>query len=189
MGVDLAGFENPATRAELFATDFEPAHRIGLGVTIHAGENDDVEGIWQAVFKLCARRLGHALRLEDSADLLRAVVDRGIAVEMCPYANYQVRGYRIHSDNQKTDNDYLPTYPLQRYLESGVLVTVNTDNLGISAATLSDNLLLCARLNPGLRRIDVLQLQANAARAAFVFPQERKDLVTRLSHIPPPIHS
>ncbi|RYD25991.1 MAG: hypothetical protein EOP86_26580, partial [Verrucomicrobiaceae bacterium] len=51
-GVDLAGFENKDTRAALFATDFEAVHRVGLAVTVHAGENDDAEGIWQAVFKL-----------------------------------------------------------------------------------------------------------------------------------------
>ena len=68
VGVDLAGLEHRDTRAALFATDFEAIHRVGLAVTIHAGENDDAEGIWQAVFKLNTRRLGHALHLNQSCE-------------------------------------------------------------------------------------------------------------------------
>jgi adenosine deaminase len=62
-------------------------------ITAHAGENDDAEGIWQAVFKLHARRLGHALHLAQAPDLYRTVVERRIGVEMCPFANYQIRGF------------------------------------------------------------------------------------------------
>ncbi len=54
------------------------------------GENDDAEGIWQAVFKLNALRLGHALHLGQAPDLLQAVADRAVAIEMCPYANVHI---------------------------------------------------------------------------------------------------
>lgn len=178
VGVDLAGFEHRDTRAAIFATDFEAAHRVGLAVTVHAGENDDVEGIWQAVFKLSARRLGHALHLRQAPDLLRAVAERGIGVEMCPYANLQIRGYSTGGTGER--------YPLANYLDAGVLATVNSDNLGISAATLSDNLLLAGELCPGLRRVDVLCLQANAARVAFLSPAEHGRLRARLGAIEPP---
>jgi adenosine deaminase len=179
VGVDLAGFEHRQTRAALFATDFEPAHRVGLAVTVHAGENDDVEGIWQAVFKLSARRLGHALHLGRAPDLLRAVAERGVGVEMCPYANLQIKGYPL-------DGSPGEAYPLAEYLAAGVPVTVNTDNPGISAAALSDNLLLAARLCPGLRRLDLLRLQAHAAQVAFLSPAERATLRRRLGAVSPP---
>jgi len=178
VGVDLAGYEHRDTRAAIFATDFEAAHRVGLAVTVHAGENDDVEGIWQAVFKLSARRLGHALHLRQAPDLLRAVAERGIGVEMCPFANLQIKGYALGGEGE--------TYPLADYLAAGVLATVNSDNLGISAATLSDNLLLAAELCPGLRRVDVLRLQANAARVAFLSPAEQMRLRARLGAIDSP---
>ncbi len=178
VGVDLAGFEHRDTRAALFAIDFEPVHRVGLAVTIHAGENDDAEGIWQAVFKLNARRLGHALSLHGSPDLLRAVADRRIAIEMCPAANLQIKGYPI--DHDADTSPATARYPLLDYLRAGVHVTVNTDNLGISAATLTDNLLLAARLCPKLTRLDVLQLQRHAAEGAFLTPAERDLLLARL---------
>jgi len=187
VGVDLAGFENPDTRGALFQTDFEPVHRVGLAVTVHAGENDDAEAIWQAVFKLNARRLGHALHLSQSPDLLRAVADREIAVEMCPFANAQIKGFDFEveagvppaSARQRTRAGGTPasTYPLLDYLRAGVRVTANTDNIGISAASLTDNLTLLAGLCPGITRLDVLQLQRNALDAAFLSPTERARLL------------
>ncbi len=175
VGVDLAGFENKDTRAALFTTDFEPVHRVGLAVTVHAGENDDAEGIWQAVFKLNARRLGHALRLIDAPDLLRAVAERRICVEMCPYANYQIKGFKPMPGSEHG-------YPLLRYLEAGVPVTVNTDNIGISAASLTDNFLLLPRLCPGITRLHILQLIRNSIDQAFIPSDLRKTLIAK--HIP-----
>ncbi len=172
VGVDLAGFESKESRAELFETDFEAVHRVGLAVTAHAGENDDAEGIWQAVFKLNARRLGHALHLKQSADLLRSVADRGIGIEMCPYANDQIKGF--HPMKRK-----LEVYPLLDYLKAGCRVSVNTDNIGISAASLTENILYLATLVPGIRRMDLLQLQRNALETAFVAAEERNLLLKR----------
>ncbi|MFN0127983.1 MAG: hypothetical protein ACKV19_14985, partial [Verrucomicrobiales bacterium] len=178
VGVDLAGFEDRTTRAALFATDFEPVHRVGLAVTVHAGENDDAEGIWQAVFKLNARRLGHALHLNQSPDLRRAVADRGIGVEMCPLANVQIKGFAPVSEAGECGP--YPEYPLKSYLEAGLRVTVNTDNIGISAASLTDNLLMVARLCPDLTRMDILRLIAHAAATAFLSPAERVELIRRI---------
>jgi adenosine deaminase len=171
VGVDLAGFEDRETRAVYYQTDFEPVHRCGLAVTAHAGENDDAEGIWQAVFKLNARRIGHALRLTQSPDLLRSIAERGIGVEMCPYANFQIHGFAPMPGH--------PPYPLTDYLRAGVPVTVNTDNPGISRASLTENLLFLASLSPGLTRLDLLRLQRHAALQAFLPATARQRLLAQ----------
>lgn len=173
VGVDLAGFEKKETRPIYFQTDFHIAHRCGLAVTAHAGENDDVESIWQAVYKLSARRLGHALRLGDSSDLLRVARDRGIGLEMCPYANYQIHGYAPMSG--KTH------YPLLGFLRHGLKVSVNTDNPGISAAGLGDNLRFLADLCPGITRMELLQCIRNGFDTAFLEPAERARLLDHAS--------
>jgi adenosine deaminase len=172
VGVDLAGYEAVETRAAYFAPEFTGIHRCGIAVTVHAGENDDAEGIWQAVFKLHARRLGHALHLNEAPDLQRTVIERRIGVEMCPFANYQIKGFEPMSNR--------PKYPLLEYLRSGVPVTVNTDNIGISAASLSENLLFLARLCPGITRLELLRLQANALDVAFASHPERQEVRGRL---------
>lgn len=171
VGVDLAGYESKETRASYFATDFMAVHRCGLAVTAHAGENDDAEGIWQAVHALHARRLGHALHLWQAPDLLQTVIDRRIGIEMCPYANYQIKGFAPMTNQ--------PAYPLTDYLRKGAMVTVNTDNIGISAANLTDNYLLLAKLCPDLTRLEMLQLIRNAIEVAFMPVALKKELINR----------
>ena len=181
VGVDLAGYEEEKTRAHYFREEFTGIHRCGLALTVHAGENDDAEGIWRAVFDLSARRLGHALHLVESPELMQSVANRGIGVEMCPYANYQIKGFQLvpQPEGEKTR----PEYPLKRYLDAGIRVTVNTDNIGISSASLTENILLAAKMCPSLTRMDLLQLTANGLESAFISPQERAILHSRLEQL------
>ncbi len=181
VGVDLAGFEDPTTRAHYFREEFTAVHRCGLALTVHAGENDDAEGIWRAVYDLNSRRLGHALSLAQSPELMVAVADRGIGIEMCPFANLQIRGFNIGQQATAKDK-HLGTgdYPLAYYLRRGLKVTVNTDNIGISGATLSENLQLAARLCPELTRLDLLQIQRNALETSFETAIQSRNLVARM---------
>jgi len=160
VGVDLAGYESKETRAGYFTADFTGVHRCGLAITAHAGENDNAEGIWEAVYKLNARRLGHALHLIDSNSLMQTVIDRKIGVEMCPLANYQIKGFKPMPDSNLD-------YPLKKYLDSGVMVTINTDNIGISGGGITENILLAAKMCPDLTRMDILQLIKNALDISF----------------------
>lgn len=169
VAVDLAGYENIDTRAGIFESDFESINRAGIALTIHAGENDEAEGIWQAVFKLNARRIGHGLNLYQDQALLRSIVNRQIGIEMCPYANYQIKGFYPMLGR--------PTYPLLDYLEAGAKVTINTDNIGISGASLTDNFLLLWKLCPQITRLQVLQLIRNSLDQAFVNNELRKRLL------------
>lgn len=180
VGVDLAGYENKETRAHYFREEFTGIHRCGLALTVHAGENDEAEGIWRAVFDLNARRLGHALNLINSPELLQSVADRGIGVEMCPYANVQIKGFPLDPATNKPGN-----YPLKQYLEAGVKVTVNTDNIGISDASLTDNLLLAGRLCPSLTRLDLLRMLRNGIDLAFLPPVQREEFRSLIENLIP----
>jgi len=167
VGVDLAGFEDASTRAHYFREEFAAVHRCGLSLTVHAGKNDDAEGIWRAVFDLNARRIGHGLHLAQSPELLRSVADRGVGIEMCPYANLQIKGFALPGGGDHP-GARAKQYPLLAYLRAGIKATVNTDNPGISSANLGDNLRLAAQLCPGLTRLDLIWLQRNALDTAFV---------------------
>lgn len=183
VGVDLAGYESKETRAHYFQEEFTGVHRCGLALTVHAGENDDADGIWRAVFDLNARRLGHALHLIDSPELMRSVADRGIGVEMCPYANSQIKGFQP----PKMGGSPALRYPMKNYLDAGIRVTVNTDNIGISSATLTENLQWATRLCPDLTRLDLLRMQFNAIQTAFISPWQREEISRRFAtHLPRP---
>lgn len=168
-GFDLAGQEeeNPPER---FAEIFDPLHRHFIDTTIHAGEMDCQDKIWQAMYCLHAKRIGHGLKLIDNPRMMNYVRDWGIAVEMCPTSNRQTNGFRVFDGH-----DAGLVYPLKRYLDHGIVVTVNTDNPGISNTTASRELLMAARLTEGgLSRWDILRIVRNGFKAAFL-PRNEKD--------------
>lgn len=106
---------------------------------------------------------------------MRTMADRRIGIEMCPYANYQVKGY---SPMPGKESQF---YPLKLYLKHGIHVTVNTDNIGISGASISDNYLLLAKLCPGITRLEILELIRNGTEMAFIPGAERNKLLTRFN--------
>lgn len=166
-GIDLAGNEAKGKPSEL-RESFMPLLKDCVHITIHAGETEDVESIWEAVYHLSADRIGHGLKLKDKPELLRHFVDRGIGVEMCPSSNDQIVGYR----------DKPGSYPLLDYLNEGLKVSLNTDDCGISRTSNTDEFLKAASLCPGLTLWDCIILIRNALSTAFCDSRTK----TRLMH-------
>lgn len=69
LGCDLAGDEGTA-RPEELAPAFERAFDSCLPLTIHAGEGEAADRIWQAAYRLHADRIGHGLTLLERPELL-----------------------------------------------------------------------------------------------------------------------
>lgn len=170
-GFDLAGEEegnDPVKFKELFL----PLHQHFINITIHAGEMVEDDKIWQAIYLLHARRIGHALKLINNPKMMGYVRDHNIAIEMCPTSNIQTNDFRQFNDETTQDQDI---YPLAEYMENGMVVTLNTDNRGISQTTLSEEFLRAGQLTQGgLSRWQVLRLIKNSFKAAFL-PKNAKD--------------
>lgn len=175
VGFDLAGNEQ-ALPPEEVREYFLPLMEEVVHITIHAGENAPVESIWQAVYHLSADRVGHGLSLPQHPELMRRIVERGIAVELCPSSNRQIVGFPRFGEHQDQYSD--KEYPLQAMLDQGVRVTLNTDNPGISRTTLSREFYQAATMTPkGLSLWQVLQLIRNGFRSAFCDYQTRQRLL------------
>lgn len=173
VGFDLAGAESVRTPKELRFV-FESIHYYCQNITIHAGETDRVERIWEAVYHLSADRIGHGLKLKEKKELLDRFVDRRIAVEMCPSSNFQICKYK----NFLTKKDEGEEYPLKFYMDEGIRVTVNTDNPGISRTDLTNEYLLAAQMTQGgLSRWEILTLIKNAFSAAFLPLKKRREIL------------
>ena len=175
-GFDLAGNESIKTPEEL-RDSFMDIMKECYNITIHAGETEEVESIWQAVYHLNAERIGHGLHLLKNEELLTKFLERGIAVEMCPSSNYQIVGFRDNYFAKETA--HLPEYPLKAYLDKELKVSVNTDDPGISLTDMAHELHKAARMTPcGLSKWDILQLVCNGFRSAF-YPYEQKKQLLR----------
>lgn len=147
VGFDLAGAErgNPP---RLFREAYEIARRGGLGLTVHAGEDEGPERIWEAIDLLGADRIGHGCSAVRDRALLRRLARDRILAECCLTSNYQTgavaRG-RPH--------------PIYTFLEHGAPVAVCTDNTTVSSTDQTrENRLLLDHLT--LKEIEAIHREA-----------------------------
>jgi adenosine deaminase len=157
VALDLAGDEAnfPGT---MFVDHLHKARDVGWKLTIHAGEAAGPQSIWQAVRELGAQRIGHGLAAVDDPALMDFLADRGIGIECALTSNVQTSSVA----------DYA-SHPLKRFLECGLLATINTDDPGVSGVDLPHEYELAAP-KAGLSLGQIHQAQRNAAQVAFLSP-------------------
>jgi len=163
VGIDLAGVEDIGP-AKLFVEHYRRAKEAGLHLTTHAGEWSGPESVRQAVLQLGTERLGHAIGAASDPAVMDLLAERRIAIESCPTSSVQfsmVPGYR--------------QLPLGMWLERGLLVTIATDDPGISGIDIEHEYRVL-RQEMGLDDARVCQLQKNGVEAAFLSPEERVQL-------------
>jgi adenosine deaminase len=159
--IDLAGDEANFP-AKWFREHFRRARNAGWHITIHAGEIAGPESVWEAIIGLGAERIGHALRAVEDPDLLDFMLENKIGVESCLTSNVQTSCVK----------DY-PAHPLRKFLEKGLLATINTDDPGISAIDLPYEYNVAAP-RAGLTEAQIHQAQVNALEVAFLTDDEKQ---------------
>ncbi|MEZ0394920.1 MAG: adenosine deaminase [Anaerolineales bacterium] len=164
--LDLAGDEANFP-ADWFRDHFRRARDAGWRITVHAGESAGPESIWSALHNLGAERLGHAIRAAEDPALLDYLAERGIGIESCLTSNVQT----------SCVPDYA-SHPLKKFLERGLLASLNTDDPGISAITLPYEYNVAAP-QAGLTAEQIRQAQINALETAFLSSEEKHALRAR----------
>lgn len=103
------------------AADFERAFRIakdaGLQSAPHAGELVGPESVWQAIDALRADRVLHGVRAIEDPELIEALAQRGICLDVCPTSNLILDVV-----------DDLAEHPLPKLLDAGVRCSINADD-------------------------------------------------------------
>jgi len=156
---------------------FLPLHYHFIKTTIHAGETGASKNIWEALFLLHAKRIGHGLELHKNQEMMDYLRDFHISLEMCPTSNSKVRFYTLYPDEEQNLNQCKELYPLRTYLQHGISVSINTDNRGISMTSMSQEFLKAAQLSEnGLSKWEVLQLIKNGVESSFLSSDEKKQL-------------
>ncbi len=162
--LDLAGAEGIFPTCQ-YADLFAAAREAGVPFTIHAGEAAGPESIRKAI-RFGASRIGHGVRLREDSALLDEILARGIPLEMCPTSNLQTRAVSSLAD-----------YPLRDYLQKGLCVTVNTDNMTVSQTSLAQEYQLLS-----LTPCEIHQLLSHSIRAAFLPEAVKSTLQSRLKN-------
>jgi adenosine deaminase len=161
--LDLAGDEGNWP-AELFIEHFKEGRGAGWQVTVHAGEAAGAQSIVTAIEQLGATRIGHAVRAVEDAAVMDLLRERRIGIEANLTSNVQT----------STVPDYA-SHPLKKFLERGLLATINTDDPGISGIDLAYELDVAAPA-AGLNESQVIRAQENAWEIAFLGPEEKARL-------------
>jgi adenosine deaminase len=164
---DLAGAERGHPAREHRAA-FEHAAAHGMACTCHAGEGDGAASIAEALHVCGAQRIGHGTRLGEDPALLDEVIARKIPLEMCLTSN-------LHTHTVAA----VAEHPFKRYLERGVVVSLNTDGRLMDGITLTDEYHL-AHTALGLTKDDLARVTLNACESAFLPDFEKVALISRV---------
>ena len=159
-GLDLAGDEAHFP-GKLFVGHFQRGREAGWQITVHAGEIAGPKSIWQAIDGLGARRIGHAVAALDDPALMDYMFEKEIAIEGNLTSNVQTM----------TTADYA-SHPARTFLERGLLVTLNTDDPGISGIDLAYEYNVAAPA-AGFSPEQIRVMQGNALKAAFLSTEEK----------------
>jgi adenosine deaminase len=168
VGLDLAGDEVNFP-AILFKDHFARAREVGWGITVHAGESAGPDSIWQAIRDLGASRIGHAVRAIDDPALMETMLVNRIGIET-----------NLTSNLQTMTVPDLSRHPARQFLEGGLLVTLNTDDPGISGIDLAHEYNIAAP-QAGLSEDQIRQAQRNALEIAFLSENEKQALLRHRS--------
>ena len=163
---DLAGAEYnfPAKKhKEAFYTVIDH----NMATTVHAGEAYGAESIHQALHYCHADRIGHGTRLYENPDLEQYVLDRRVPLEICITSNVQT--HAVPS---------LASHPARRYLDLGIVLSLNTDNRLMSATTVTEELWL-AHKHLHFTRAEIERVVLMGFESAFLPHREREALVRK----------
>jgi adenosine deaminase len=167
VAIDIAGAEAlypTSNYKDLFAK----AKEYGIPFTIHAGEADGPESVENAI-EFGTKRIGHGVRSYEDPEVVELIKREGVTLEMCPTSNRQTHAIEDMSK-----------YPFMDYLNQGVKVTLNTDDMGIERTTLANEFRYMEK-NFNLTYEQEKTILLNSINAAFTTKETKDELKRKLN--------
>jgi len=153
-----------------FAEAFSRAGNAGLKRTVHAGESSGPQGVSDAILLLGADRIDHGVRAIEDPKVVDLLTERNIPIGVCPTSNIRLGVYESFEQ-----------HPLNQLLESGVKVTINTDDPVLLNTTLVDEYLICQNTFGWSNEV-FYQVAKNSIDASFAAPEEKVKFLNTLSN-------
>ncbi|MEJ5111576.1 adenosine deaminase [Erwinia billingiae] len=166
--LDLAGDELGFPGSQ-FLSHFNRARDAGFRITVHAGEAAGPESIWQAVRELGAERIGHGVKAVDDPALMDFLAAHKIGVESCLTSNIQTSTVAS-----------LAQHPLAKFLDHGILATINTDDPAVQGIELPYEYEVAAP-QAGLSLAQIRTAQENGLKIAFLTDAEKDAVRARVA--------
>lgn len=166
--LDLAGDELGFPGSQ-FLSHFNRARDAGFRITVHAGEAAGPESIWQAIRELGAERIGHGVKAVDDPALMDFLAAHKIGVESCLTSNIQTSTVAS-----------LAQHPLAKFLDHGILATINTDDPAVQGIELPYEYEVAAP-QAGLSLAQIRTAQENGLKIAFLTDAEKDAVRARVA--------
>lgn len=160
IGIGLGGNEVDCP-PEPFGSIFHQAKQAGLRSIPHAGETGGASSVWGAINELQADRICHGVRSIEDKNVVKELVARQIPLDLCPTSNIRLKIYPTMRQHPFRDLD-----------ESGVVVTINSDDPSIIGSSLCDEYTALAK-EFGYTINDLVRFARNSIQASFA-PTESK---------------
>lgn len=138
VAIDIAGPKHADFHYRDYASLYRKARKAGLGLTVHAGEDEDWHSVDEVVRHLEPDRIGHGIHAAQDAGLCKRLAERGIHLEICPSSNLDTKVVR--------DLDELREL-IAVFRKHKVHFSFNTDGPEMLQTTLRDELKLAVRAN------------------------------------------
>jgi aminodeoxyfutalosine deaminase len=164
VGIGIGGDER-RTGAEPFRELYAEAREAGLRLTAHAGETVGPESIWGAL-NIGAERIGHGLSAQHDAELMEILAERQVPIEICITSNVRTGSCPSFLE-----------HPVRRYFDSGLMITLNSDDPALFGSDLSSEYRLAER-EFQFTQEQLRELASNSIEASFL-PPERKVAILR----------
>ncbi|MBI4259275.1 MAG: adenosine deaminase, partial [Actinobacteria bacterium] len=116
---------------------------------------------------LLTERLGHGLSVSRDPAVTDLVIERGVALEMCPTSNWLTHGVAAVAE-----------HPVRELLRQGARATLNTDDPSLFGIDLTHEY-EAARDEIGFADDDFRAAVRNSLEASFLPPDVKEDVRTR----------
>ena len=163
VGVDIAGPRPGHVRYEYSSVQpmVQEARAAGLGVTIHVGEEGGEHGrdeIGEVLEALQPDRIGHGILAAGDRELMQALRDSGVVLEICPTSNLLTKAL----PDEQAVRDIFRTF-----IENGVQFTIATDGPEMMRTHLRDEFDLLLRVG-ALTQEELQSANRRGHEASFV---------------------
>lgn len=118
IGIDVAGPASASFQLKDYKNLFQKARSKGLGITIHSGEVEGANDIWEAIEFGNPTRIGHGIKAAYDEKLMKVLSEKKIVLEICPLSNLATQAVKNIEELQ---------FILQKFLENDVAFCINTD--------------------------------------------------------------
>jgi adenosine deaminase len=118
VGIDVAGPQDVGFTFKEYKQLFDKARRAGLHITVHSGEVQDANDMWDALKYVQPARIGHGILAAHDPKLLEELAKRGTVLEICPLSNIATKAVK-NLDEMR--------HILRTFIEYDVRFCINTD--------------------------------------------------------------